>query len=234
MTTATAATREPKHVGNLIARLDTILTDKDIDLTTVPEEPHTEPVTAALELADARIPIRYRNALADLPEVTSWVSEIARAGRPGPGGSPGIAHGPSLLIAGPTGTGKTHQAYGAVRSLLVAGVRLRWEATTAADLYASLRPRQGHDPERTLSTLGRCPLLILDDLGAAKSSEWTEELTYRLVNRRYNDMLPTLITTNLRITDLRDAVGDRVASRLAEMTTRVILGGTDRRRRPAP
>ena len=47
-------------------------------------------------------------------------------------------------------------------------------------------------------------------------------------------MLPTLITTNLPIADLRDAVGDRVASRLAEMTTRVILAGTDRRRHPAP
>ncbi|GGZ55723.1 hypothetical protein GCM10010371_14020 [Streptomyces subrutilus] len=43
-------------------------------------------------------------------------------------------------------------------------------------------------------------------------------------------MLPTLITTNLPIAELRNAVGDRVASRLAEMTTRVILTGPDRRR----
>ncbi|CAL9508521.1 hypothetical protein SUDANB151_03563 [Streptomyces sp. enrichment culture] len=43
-------------------------------------------------------------------------------------------------------------------------------------------------------------------------------------------MLPTLITTNLPTADLRSALGDRVASRLAEMTERVILTGPDRRR----
>lgn len=187
----------------------------------------------ALELADARIPARYRRALADHPQITAWADQISGAGRPGPGG-PGIAEGPSLLIAGPTGTGKTYQAYGAVRALLSRGVRLRWEVTTTADLYARLRPRNGHDAERDLQTLARCPLLLLDDLGAAKTSEWTEELTYRLINHRYEHMLPTLITTNLPIPELRTALGDRVASRLAEMTERIVLTGPDRRRRTPP
>ncbi|RST00943.1 ATP-binding protein [Streptomyces sp. WAC07149] len=192
-------------------------------------EPAPQPV-ASLELADARIPPRYRQSLADHPQVANWVDEIARAGRPGPSGTRGIAEGPSLLIVGPTGTGKTHQAYGAVRSLLAAGVRLRWEAVTAADLYARLRPRPGLDAERELHTLARCPLLVLDDLGAAKGSEWTEELTYRLINHRYEYLRPTLLTTNLPIDDLHTALGDRVASRLSEMTHRVILSGPDRRR----
>ncbi|GHI91641.1 hypothetical protein TPA0905_11120 [Streptomyces olivaceus] len=47
-------------------------------------------------------------------------------------------------------------------------------------------------------------------------------------------MLPTLITTNLPMEQLRATLGDRVASRLAEMTDRVILEGPDRRRRAAP
>ncbi|MEU9861446.1 ATP-binding protein [Streptomyces sp. NPDC047971] len=192
-------------------------------------EPAPQPVTS-LALADARIPPRYRQALADHPEVAAWVDEIACAGRPGPSGTRGIAEGPSLLIVGPTGTGKTYQAYGAVRSLLAAGVRLRWEAVTAADLYARLRPRPGLDAERELHTLASCPLLVLDDLGAAKGSEWTEELTYRLINHRYEYLRPTLLTTNLPIPMLRTALGDRVASRLSEMTHRVILDGPDRRR----
>ncbi|MFG2369389.1 ATP-binding protein [Streptomyces mirabilis] len=221
-------TREPHRAGPLADRLHTILASRGIDPAVTAEEPPAEPVTA-LELADARIPARYRRALADHPQVTTWADQVARAGRPGPGG-PGIAEGPSLLIAGPTGTGKTYQAYGAVRALLTRGVRLRWEATTSADLHARLRPRPGHDGERELQTLARCPLLVLDDLGAAKSSEWTEELTYRLINHRYEHMLPTLITTNLPIPELRTALGDRVASRLAEMTERVVLTGPDRRR----
>ncbi|NNN34510.1 ATP-binding protein, partial [Streptomyces sp. S3(2020)] len=186
-------TREPHQVGAIADRLNGILAGRGIDPRTVAAEPTTEPITA-LELADARIPARYRRALADHPQITAWADQIASAGRPGPGG-PGIAEGPSLLIAGPTGTGKTHQAYGAVRALLTRGVRLRWEATTSADLHARLRPRTGHDGERDLQTLARCPLLLLDDLGAAKTSEWTEELTYRLINHRYEHMLPTLITT---------------------------------------
>lgn len=216
-----------------MTRLGAIMADHNMDLTTVlAAEPPPEPVTA-LEVADARIPRRYRDALAGHPRVSAWVEEIAAAGRPGPGGAPGIAHGPSLLIAGPTGTGKTYQAYGAIRSLLGAGVRLRWAAITTAELHANLRPRQGHDGERRFQELARSPLLLLDDLGAAKASEWTEELTYRLIDHRYVHELPTLITTNVPIADLRTAVGDRVASRLAEMTHRVILDGPDRRRRPA-
>ncbi|WP_328465830.1 ATP-binding protein [Streptomyces sp. NBC_00448] len=225
----TTATREPRTAAGAVSRLTAILADRGIDprAEVIPEP---EPVTA-LQLADARIPPRYRHALADHPRITAWVTEIAHTGRPGPGGVSGIATGPSLLIAGPTGTGKTHQAYGAIRALLRAGVRLRWEATTVADLYAAQRPQPGSDPEQQLWRLARSPLLLLDDLGAAKQSPWTEELTYRLVNHRYNQLLPTLATTNLPVAELRDAVGDRVASRLAEMTDRVILTGHDRRRR---
>ena len=219
---------DAQPVGGIARRLAAILTSRGIDLaarTTDEDEP-----IPALQAAEARIPVRYQTAVADHPAIAAWVREIARNGRPGPGGAPGIAQGRSLLIVGTTGTGKTHQAYGAVRSLVSAGVRLRWKAVTAADLYAELRPRPGHDGERELMDMARCPLLIIDDLGAAKSSEWTEEITMRLINRRYNEMLPTLVTTNLGMTDLRTHIGDRVASRLTEMTDKVILDGPDRRR----
>jgi DNA replication protein DnaC len=219
---------DAQPVGGIARRLAHILTSRGIN----PNAELTDRVEAipALQTAQARIPARYRAAVADHPAVAAWVREVAEGGRPGPEGAPGLAEGRSLLIVGTTGTGKTHQAYGAVRSLLIAGVRLRWKAITAADLYAELRPRPGHDGERELMDLARCPLLIIDDLGAAKSSEWTEEISMRLINRRYNAMLPTLITTNLGMADLRVHIGDRVASRLTEMTDRVILDGPDRRR----
>ncbi|MEU8913173.1 ATP-binding protein [Streptomyces nigrescens] len=219
---------DAQPVGGIARRLAHILTARGIDPAAKLTE-SAEPIPA-LQAAEARIPARYQAAVADHPAVVAWVREVAQAGRPGPKGAPGIAQGRSLLIVGTTGTGKTHQAYGAVRSLLLAGVRLRWKAITAADLYADLRPRPGHDGERELMDLARCPLLIIDDLGAAKSSEWTEEITMRLINRRYNEMLPTLVTTNLGMADLRQHIGDRVASRLTEMTDKVILDGPDRRR----
>ncbi|NED87689.1 ATP-binding protein, partial [Streptomyces sp. SID11233] len=134
------------------------------------------------------------------------------------------------LMAGVVGAGKTWQAYGAIRRLVQEGIGVRWRATTAADLYAELRPGSDTDSERVLASYSRVPLLILDDLGAARSTEFVEEQTYRLINRRYNHELPTLVTTNLRIGDLRAHLGDRVASRLSQMTERVEFEPVDRRR----
>ena len=223
--------RDPEQAGIAMRqRVERLLAARGLTPEHVLDE-EPEQQADALELAEGRIPPRYRDAQADHPEVAIWVKQVTLAARPGPGGTRGIATGPSLLIAGPTGVGKTYQAYGAVRSLLQAGVRLRWQVITAADLYAAQRPRQGHDTERDLQAMTRCPLLLVDDLGAAKASEWTEELTYRLVNYRYEQLLPTVFTTNLPVREIRNVLGDRIASRLAEMTERAVLTGPDRRRR---
>ncbi|MFI0942800.1 ATP-binding protein [Streptomyces sp. NPDC021020] len=225
-------TREPQTLAGAgtLDRLARILAARGIDpqVAAAVDDART---TARLSAAPAGIPPRYREAVADHPQVLAWVRDVAdQAVAPGIGARRQVATGPALLMAGVTGAGKTYQAYGAVRALAAAGVGVRWRATTAADLYAELRPRAGADSERELAAVARVPLLILDDLGAAKSSEWVEEITYRLVNRRYTHLLPTLITTNLAIKDLRLHLGDRVASRLAQMTTRVAFDPVDRRR----
>lgn len=168
---------------------------------------------------DARFPRRYVQAVADVPGVLAWVGKFAA--------NPDEA--PSLLIAGPTGVGKTYQAYGAVREAMRRRPTATWEATTFADFCAALRPG-GKDPEGTLARYKAAGLLLVDDLGTAKSSEWVEETTYRLINHRYEAMLPSIFTTNLPIAQLRDGVGDRISSRLAEICDRVPLLGNDRRR----
>ncbi|MFF6835776.1 ATP-binding protein [Streptomyces sp. NPDC012438] len=223
--------REPQTLGEgTLDRMARILAARNIDpaAAAVPAE---DEIVSPLEALSAGMPPRYRAAVADHPQVLAWVRDVAKAAvAPNQGARRQVATGPSLLMAGVVGAGKTHQAYGAVRRLVQSGVSVRWRATTAADLYADLRPRPGADSERELAAISRCPLLVLDDLGAAKASDWTEEVTYRLINRRYNYELPTLITTNLRISDLRAQLGDRVASRLAQMTTRVEFEQVDRRR----
>lgn len=171
----------------------------------------------AADITDRRIPPRFRNATANHPDVSAWCE----------GFSP---ESPSLLILGPTGAGKTYQAYGAIRTLASLGVTVRWEAATAPDLYASLRPREGTDSETELGRLTSAELLLVDDLGAAKVTEWTEEILYRLVNNRYEAMLPGIFTSNVPAAELRGTIGDRVASRLAEMCAHIVLRGADRRR----
>ncbi|MFD5327367.1 ATP-binding protein [Streptomyces sp. NPDC127092] len=222
--------REPQTLGEgTLDRMARILAARNIDPGAAPAQ-ESETVSP-LEALSAGMPPRYRAAVADHPQVLAWVRTVAGAAvAPNQGARRQVTTGPSLLMAGVVGAGKTHQAYGAVRRLVQSGVGVRWRATTAADLYADLRPRPGADSERELATVSRCPLLIIDDLGAAKASEWVEVVTYRLINRRYNYELPTLITTNLAIRDLRAHLGDRVASRLAQMTTRVEFEQVDRRR----
>ncbi|GAQ54853.1 ATP-binding protein [Streptomyces acidiscabies] len=227
---------DPQRLGDGALRsMERILRARGMNPRALPETGPAPDAADRLARVDERIPPRYRNAEADQPQVREWVRQVIAQARPANAGArPEITTGPSLLMAGVTGAGKTHQAYGAVRALTRAGIAVRWEATTAADLYAELRPQTGTDTERTLARVSRVPVLILDELGGAKTTEWVEEITTRLINRRYNLLLPTLITTNLAIRDLRTQLGDRVASRLAEMTTRVAFEPVDRRRqRPA-
>lgn len=225
--------------ARLAARgLATVTTqESDLNTTTSPDEPgHPDfhrraRADFALARWAAATPPRYRDATATHPDVTAWALLTAA--------DPDQAR--SLLLTGTTGTGKTHQAYGALRLLAEAGPE-RYEliATTAADLYGRLRPNATPGgTEYELGRLTRIPLLLLDDLGSAKTSEWTEEITYRLINERYNHCRLTIFTSNLPARsqagnpDLASALGERIVSRLAEMTTIIPMTGADRRRSAA-
>lgn len=181
----------------------------------------------ALDRWNTATPPRYRRADATHPDIQQWADRVAE--------DPETAG--SLLLTGTTGTGKTHQAYGALRRIAESGPR-QYEivATTAADMYGLLRPK-GSDrgTEAELDRLTKVPLLLLDDLGSAKVSEWTEEVTYRLINERYNLCLPSIYTSNLPAAspdshDLASVLGERIVSRLSQDTHVVAMAGPDLRR----
>lgn len=209
------------------------LTARGLDLR-ADRDPYlvAERAAQAVDYMGEHTPPRYGDAFPTHPDVLDWCAAVisaavtASAGRP----SIGVRTGPSLLLLGATGTGKTYEAYGAVRLISAAGLHTPWLVICAADLYARMRPRHGVDAETEFRRAADAPLLVVDDLGAAKTSEWVEEINYRLVNHRYEQQFPTLFTSNVPPAQLKDELGDRVASRLAEMTRRVVIKGTDRRR----
>lgn len=166
-----------------------------------------------------RVPRRYAAARPDAT-ATAWARALVA--------NPEAVR--SLLVVGPTGTGKTHYAYSVIRALAETGAPTGWAAYTAADLYARLRPRPGRDSETEFEHLAKAKVLFVDDLAAAKLTEWTEEVTYRLINHRYEQCLPSIFTSNVPPAQLRDALGERIASRLTEMCERVVLKGDDRRK----
>ncbi|MFB7899895.1 ATP-binding protein [Streptomyces xiamenensis] len=200
-------------------------------------EPFGEANIARTNLArlSTVIPWHYRSAIPTLPEVRAWVDSVVAIARNEQEHRPvaHVVHGPSLLLLGPTGVGKTFQAFGAIRDSALGGALAPWVFTTSADLYASLRPRHGIDSEAEFRKYRDARLLLIDDLGAAKASEFTEEVNFRLVNWRYEHHLPTLMTSNVLPRELAARMGDRVASRLVEMCQRVVIEGTDRRRAAA-
>jgi DNA replication protein DnaC len=209
---------------DLLARIHAIRDPKfPMDEDDDPTIPHTvawfrERNRAA---ATAAIPPRYADATTDRADIHDWVIQVLTDPRTAP----------SLLLRGSTGTGKTHTAYAALRLLGESCLRgMTWTATSTAALYGDLRPSAGRDSEKTFTKFMDAPLLLLDDLGAAKSTEWTEEVTYRLIDHRYNQCLPSIFTSNARKGELSAQLGDRTASRLTEMCHVVAFEGADLRR----
>ncbi|MGW2692392.1 ATP-binding protein [Streptomyces sp. NPDC001296] len=211
------------------------ITAGPIDDQPTPDEPgHPEyhrrqRTQIALKRWQTATPHRYQQATATHPEVIAWADRVIDDPL-----TAGI-----LFLTGPFGTGKTHQAYGALRRVAETGPdRFELITLTAPDMYALLRPGGSErGAEHELKQLTRIPLLLIDDLGTEKVSEFTEEATYRLLNERYNHCRPLIITSNLPAhdpngVDLVDKVGERITSRLAQITTIVPMSGADRRRTP--
>lgn len=163
---------------------------------------------------EREIPRRFRSAEVDNDRVAEWLGGVLS----------GTADKEGLLLSGPTGTGKTHQLYGVVKALIREGKHPRVENVNT--LLDRLRPDGGGALEEFTSAEWLC----LDDLTGHKASEWTEQVLYELVNARYESMSPTVLTTNAAAKELGDLLGDRIASRLAEMCAVVPMTGRDRRR----
>ena len=110
-----------------------------------------------------------------------------------------------------------------------------WE--NVADLIVALRmemdrPHEDRDASAAIIRASRHPaLVVLDDLGREKASDWTGEIIYSLVNGRYENRLPTLATSNLAPSELAASPYWPVISRLAEDGQLVKITGADHRMR---
>ena len=134
------------------------------------------------------------------------------------------------MLVGPYGCGKTHLAASIVHRCAefgIAGVFV-----VVPELLARIRTsyRTGDGKaEAVIETAKNAQLLILDDLGAEKASEWVREQIYMLVNFRYEHELPVVITTNNGGKELEAELGRRTLSRLIEMTVPVTIKAGDYR-----
>lgn len=135
-----------------------------------------------------------------------------------------------IYLSGPPGTGKTYAAAALVRSAW--GHTIHRGAWANVPILLDQLRRSMRKAELTadqIEQLCTAPLAVLDDVGAEKPSEWVVDRLYVVINARYEAELPTIVTSNLKLSDLGDRIGMRIVSRLVETTTQFELAGQDRR-----
>ncbi|WP_051321689.1 ATP-binding protein [Chrysiogenes arsenatis] len=140
----------------------------------------------------------------------------------------------SLLLYGLPGTGKTHIVAGLLRRELENNRvdERRAMFVVVPDMLAEIREGiRDSTMERRIQRITSIPLLILDDLGAEKPSDFARETLYRIINHRYNNHLRTWITSNMALDKGLEAhLGLRLCSRLSEMCTVIFTGSKDWRK----
>ena len=134
----------------------------------------------------------------------------------------------NVLLLGAVGTGKTHTACAMAKQAWDSGLSVSF--LPVVELLDQLRPDGVKD---ALSRVVKVDVLVLDDLGGERPTEWTGERLYAVINRRWLEERPTIVTSNLSPDGLEKAVGPRVWSRLYHGALRLTVGGEDRRRVPA-
>jgi DNA replication protein DnaC len=131
--------------------------------------------------------------------------------------------GRGLLLIGREGTGKTHVAVAILRGVLEKGFTgLYWNVP---ELFLELRRIINGDAQASegdvFDEARGADLLVLDDLGAEKTSDYVLDRLYVLINGRYENDMPTIITTNRSIEELRQQLGPHITSRICEMCVAV-------------
>jgi len=209
---------------------------------------------ARLEKA-ARIPQRYAHCSFDAGEQRGGFQvhhpsheQASSACREWVEKFPGTAEDPDLLLSGPPGRGKTHLAVSAARCLMEQkGVHVLFYEQRALlkALQGTFESGAGQQESDVLRPVLDCELLVLDDLGAGRTTEWAKDVLHDVISHRYNEKKHLLVTTNIPLGDgpdrrrsraldapltLADRLGDALISRLREMCRIVELDGPDYRK----
>ena len=142
-----------------------------------------------------------------------------------------------LLINGPKGTGKTHLAAAIANQLMAQGVPVVF--ATMIDLLAKIKASfERHGADATENEIMRlyktADLLIIDDIGKEQPTEWALAKIYQIINARYEDYKPMIITSNYTADELvrrmtpasgDPTTADATVDRILEMTYTVPLAG---------
>jgi len=133
-----------------------------------------------------------------------------------------------LFLFGGAGTGKTHLV-----TKIAQEVDMETKLIKFPELIMRLKGNfdgSSYENESIIENLANINLLIIDDIGAEKASEWVSEIIYILIDKRYSNMKTTVITSNFTPQELAERVGDRIVSRISEMCRIIEIKTSDKRK----
>jgi DNA replication protein DnaC len=143
-----------------------------------------------------------------------------------------------LLFMGTCGVGKTHLSVAILRGLVEKDIPcLFYEfGVLLKEIQNSYNPVSQTSELKVLAPVFESEVLVLDELGASKPTDWVRDTMMQIINTRYNDKKLTIFTTNYldgrrseRDEILEDRIGVRLRSRLFEMCKTVQVEGEDYR-----
>lgn len=138
----------------------------------------------------------------------------------------------SWLFFGATGLGKTHLSTAVAGMVITRGFDVIFDSVQEIlAVYEEERFGHGegtqHQKGRTVEALMDCDLLIMDDLGAEMTNQFTVSSLYSMINTRINRGKSTIINTNLSQSEIRTRYTDRIASRLFGEYIPLLFHGVD-------
>lgn len=150
----------------------------------------------------------------------------------------GYTEGQNLMLAGGVGTGKTFMAVAVLRELHMLGKRVMFD--TMPSYLRRMRPAAEGNPELTIGQLCNVDVLVIDDLGTEKMTEWAAEQIITIIDSRSGNLKPTIITTNLpliakdkSVRTIEQILDERSFSRFVQNIQITPLAGNDLRRSAA-
>lgn len=140
--------------------------------------------------------------------------------------------GKGLFLTGTVGTGKTHLLAAIIDYIARLYKRKigRVMYFTSTGLLNEIRNSyNNNESEEFVHKVKNCSLLLIDDFGAEKTTDWVLETYFEIIDYRYSNLLPTIIATNLTDKEIKEKLSERIMSRIYEVNKGIKLIGKDYR-----
>ncbi len=125
--------------------------------------------------------------------------------------------GKSFMLLGSVGTGKTHLSIGIALEIIKRGHSAIF--TSASKMFRNVKEtyrNNGKSEGEVLTIYTECDLLIIDEVGVQRGTDYEKDIMFDVINERYENLKPTIILSNLSVDETKTHLGERVFDRLRE------------------